>query len=125
MSKKFCNIDHIDQGIKSGYPICCIVWFLLRTAFSHFIIRITNKQPWYYGQPARGNVQHVQCPVCNLITNKDKLKYYYCKKRDWIQYKKEICSLCVGHDTHLITQLNRPIYEYRNGAMHFIGFSNE
>jgi hypothetical protein len=91
---------HIAKGIASGFPPCCIVYFLVRIWGMVNIRKINEicsakhaKHQEKYGE----RLQHIMCPYHNAMYAKNdylNIPYYTCKRCGWYQYKDKTCNLC-------------------------------
>lgn len=91
---------HLAKGIASGFPPCCIAYFLLRMVAmdnSTKIYKICHKNVIEKGKKYKNRIQHVMCPYHDFIHSLDDYKtipYYTCRKCNWQQYKDKICNMC-------------------------------
>ena len=82
---------HINQGIKSGYPSCCILWYFIRSLINEIGMLIFNIDK-FFDLNLSNEHKHVACPICRV--RKKKFKYYKCEKCKWIQANNKICNKC-------------------------------
>lgn len=88
------NYNFINDGLKSGYPICCIFYYFIRGIYRNIKDIIFNEL-----SPATDRYseeQHIICPIHLIIykNQKKKLKYYTCKKCNWHQFEIKNCNKC-------------------------------
>jgi hypothetical protein len=82
--------QHIADGLLSGFPICCIVWFVLRhPLFQKKWFRRLEEKYWSWGNK---NVSHIQCPYHRFFEKKP--TYYICTPCDWYQRDFQKCLVC-------------------------------
>lgn len=78
------------DGRESGFPLCCIAYFLVR----HIVWKLTGKLIELSEQPE--NSEHVLCPF-HLIWHKffPMKGYHTCYTCNWQQYGNPNCVKCV------------------------------
>lgn len=99
--------EHIKQGMDSNYSPCCILWFLFRLKLIH--IGLYNPY-WDTNNDNCDEYRHIACIFCKLYNKLMRVEifYSYCRKCDWIQYRKMRCNVC--HEMPY-NPLERPHYE--------------
>lgn len=82
--------NDVKDGRDSGYPYCCIGWYLVRC-------RIKDSFGWYLNLPwERLGAGHVRCPLHAYLTPK---KSHTCENCNWVQYGIVECKRC-AHCRH-------------------------
>ena len=104
---KYNTRHHIHYGKKSGFPWCCILYFIFRNkmikiffkndpkSYNDFEYKIWNKLG--YKIDYQNDVwSHIACPL-HKTANWLALyvpKYYVCKKCNWMQLDSDKCLNC-------------------------------
>jgi hypothetical protein len=91
------RLEQIASGLLSNYPVCCIVWFLLRQEV--LSERLWKDKAFYHWWTTniwpienRGVCLHIRCPY-HLVKQKNPI-YYECKKCGWEQLEEKKCKRC-------------------------------
>lgn len=90
----------IRDGRLSGYPWCCIFFFILRKW-------LLLKKLYRKILPNNKNLQHILCPFHYLYHLAVPPRYHYCFKCNWLQYRNVKCMICQNceHSFHFIGSL--------------------
>lgn len=107
--------ETIRDGLDSGFPLCCIAYFVVRMA----VWRLTGKLI-QLRQP-KGS-QHVLCPFHVLFHKFIPMRpYHNCGTCNWQQYAKSKCVKCV-HCKHQYERgaTSCTLCSYRRGPIGFV-----
>lgn len=93
---------HSSMGIDSGYPVCCIQYFLFRWWFYDTLSKVSPRLVSYVRPKLMKftsklvKSQHCLCPkhLAKAYMGWYKIEYFYCKHCDWVQLNNNVCNLC-------------------------------
>lgn len=98
--KKVALKKEFIAGILSSYPICCILWYLMRSKILYHLvlprgIEFYKKVAIYEKEHFRNKTRHIQCPLHTTIQKNP--KYHRCKECNWVQLESDKCNVCELH----------------------------
>ena len=107
-----------QYGIASGFPPCCVAYYLLRSKvnkwiFKDDIVKYNTLMNSIYAKIGEdyNHWQHIPCPahkvlsICGLY----KPKYHHCDECGWMQLGKAECNLASLHETEVRSRIREHI----------------
>lgn len=105
---------HVHEGRDSGYPWCCIIYFILRGwlfDLTGYLIPLHTK-----------SFQHTACPYHVLVykLGRYKPRYYTCRTCGWVQLNRRKCNICkdpIKKEKQFVNQLEAWVWFWRNNKV--------
>ena len=87
--------EHWAMGRQSGYSVCCIAFFFVRSWFMKTFVWRGFPELTRSSTP-KSEYRHIVCPFCKLwyaIVGTE-IFYSYCRDCDWRQFRRVRCLKC-------------------------------